>query len=169
MEVRNVEEPSREQIEESIKILKTNSEKVIMNILAALLIWLFGNLVFVPLAASLNLETKLLTSIIFFIAFTIPIIHALPGLKKSIDAFSILPFKKLVRKGFTVEESRDILRNLMYVISGVIFYFLFSSFLVIFHPSVSGIALILLIIWIFVVFLKVGTIVFPKFINWLLR
>jgi len=164
-----VEEPSREQIEESIKILKTNSEKVIMNILAALLIWLFGNLVFVPLAASLNLETKLLTSIIFFIAFTIPIIHALPGLKKSIDAFSILPFKKLVRKGFTVEESRDILRNLMYVISGVIFYFLFSSFLVIFHPSVSGIALILLIIWIFVVFLKVGTIVFPKFINWLLR
>jgi len=164
-----VEEPSREQIEESIKILKTNSEKVIMNILAALLIWLFGNLVFVPLAASLNLETKLLTSIIFFIAFTIPIIHALPGLKKSIDAFSILPFKKLVRKGFTVEESRDILRNLMYVISGVIFYFLFSSFLVIFHPSVSGIALILLIIWIFVVFLKVGTIVFPKFINCLLR
>jgi len=164
-----VEEPSREQIEESIKILKTNSEKVIMNILAALLIWLFGNLVFVPLAASLNLETKLLTSIIFFIAFTIPIIHALPGLKKSIDAFSILPFKKLVRKGFTVEESRDILRNLMYVISGVIFYFLFSSFLVIFHPSVSGIALILLIIWIFVVFLKVGMIVFPKFINWLLR
>ncbi len=164
-----MEEPSREQIEESIKILKTNSEKVIMNILAALLIWLFGNLVFVPLAASLNLETKLLTSIIFFIAFTIPIIHALPGLKKSIDAFSILPFKKLVRKGFTVEESRDILRNLMYVISGVIFYFLFSSFLVIFHPSVSGIALILLIIWIFVVFLKVGTIVFPKFINWLLR
>ena len=164
-----MEEPSREQIEESIKILKTNSEKVIMNILAALLIWLFGNLVFVPLAASLNLETKLLTSIIFFIAFTIPIIHALPGLKKSIDAFSILPFKKLVRKGFTVEESRDILRNLMYVISGVIFYFLFSSFLVIFHPSVSGIALILLIIWIFVVFLKVGTILFPKFINWLLR
>ena len=164
-----MEEPSREQIEESIKILKTNSEKVIMNILAALLIWLFGNLVFVPLAASLNLETKLLTSIIFFIAFTIPIIHALPGLKKSIDAFSILPFKKLVRKGFTVEESRNILRNLMYVISGVIFYFLFSSFLVIFHPSVSGIALILLIIWIFVVFLKVGTILFPKFINWLLR
>ena len=164
-----MEEPSREQIEESIKILKTNSEKVIMNILAALLIWLFGNLVFVPLAASLNLETKLLTSIIFFIAFTIPIIHALPGLKKSIDAFSILPFKKLVRKGFTVEESRNILRNLMYVISGVIFYLLFSSFLVIFHPSVSGIALILLIIWIFVVFLKVGTILFPKFINWLLR
>jgi len=164
-----VEEPSREQIEESIKILKTNSEKVIMNILAALLIWLFGNLVFVPLAASLNLETKLLTSIIFFIAFTIPIIHALPGLKKSIDAFSILPFKKLVRKGFTVEESRNILRNLMYVISGVIFYFLFSSFLVIFHPSVSGITLIFLIIWIFVVFLKVGTILFPKFINWLLR
>ena len=164
-----MEEPSREQIEESIKILKTNSEKVIMNILAALLIWLFGNLVFVPLAASLNLETKLLTSIIFFIAFTIPIIHALPGLKKSIDAFSILPFKKLVRKGFTVKESHDILRNLMYVISGVIFYFLFSSFLVIFHPSVSGITLIFLIIWIFVVFLKVGTIIFPKFINWLLR
>ena len=164
-----MEEPSREQIEESIKILKTNSEKVIMNILAALLIWLFGNLVFVPLAASLNLETKLLTATIFFIAFTIPIIHALPGLKKSIDAFSILPFKKLVRKGFTVEESRNILRNLMYVISGVIFYLLFSSFLVIFHPSVSGIALILLIIWIFVVFLKVGTILFPKFINWLLR
>ncbi len=164
-----MEEPSKEQIEESIKILKTNSEKVLVNILAALLIWLFGNLVFVPLAASLNLETKLLTSTIFFIAFTSLIIHALPRLKKSIDAFSILPFKKLVRKGFTVEESRNILRNLMYIISGVIMYFLFSSFLIIFHPSVSGIALILLILWIFVVFLKVGTILFPKFINWLLR
>jgi len=164
-----VEEPSREQIEESIRILKDNSEKVVVNILAALLIWLFGNLVFVPLAASLNPETKLVTSMIFFAAFTIFIINALPGLKKTIDALSILPFKKLVRKGFTVKESQDILRNLMYVISGVILYLLFSSFLVIFHPSVSGITLILLIIWIFAVFLKLGSILFPKFINWLLR
>ena len=164
-----MEEPTTEQIEKSIHILKTNSGKVVMNILAALLIWLFGNLVFVPLAASLNIETKLFISIIFFLAFTTLIIWTLPGLKSSIDAISFLPFKKLERKGFSVKESQTILQNSMYVISGVILYLLFSPFLVSFHPSINGIALIFLIIWIFAVLLKVGSMAFPKIINWLLK
>ena len=164
-----MEEPTAERIEESIRILKNNSEKVVVNVLAALLIWLFGNLVFVPLAVSLNPETKLVTSMIFFVVFTICVVRVLPGLKKSIDAFSVLPFKKLKRRGFTVEESQSILRNMLYVFSGVILYLLFSSFLASFHAAVNGIALILLIIWIFSVFLRLGIIAFPKFINWLLK
>lgn len=162
MEIKRVQEPSQEKIEEAAKLLRLHGPKVARYLSATFLIWLFGNFVFIPLAASLNIQTKIFVSLIFLIAFAIPVIRVLPVLKKLIDSFSVLPSKKLMRRGFTLEKSQNVLRHLVYVITGVIFYLLFSPFLVIFHPSVSKIALILLLIWVAVLLMRAVSILFPK-------
>ena len=58
----------KEEIENFQKCLKTYGAKTIHNLLAAFLVWLFGNLVFIPLASTLNWQTKAFCSLTFFIA-----------------------------------------------------------------------------------------------------
>lgn len=158
-----------EQIEQAVSLLRLYGKTVSINFIGSLLIWLFGNLVFIPLGESLNVQTKIIVSLIFLIAFTIPIIRTLSPLKKLINAFSVLPSKKLIRRGFTLENSQLILQYSMFIITGVIFYLLFSPFLFIIHPSINGIILILLLIWIFVLLLKMTSILLPKFFKWLIK
>ena len=158
-----------EQIEQAVSLLRLYGKTVSINFIGSLLIWLFGNLVFIPLGESLNVQTKIIVSLIFLIAFTIPIIRTLSSLKKLINAFSVLPSKKLIRRGFTLENSQLILQYSMFIITGVIFYLLFSPFLFIIHPSINGIILILLLIWIFILLLKMTSILLPKFFKWLIK
>jgi len=96
------------------------------------------------------------------------LLRALPGLKKLIEAFSVFPARKYgLKKGLTYEDSLVLFRHISYIISAVIFYLLYFPFLVNFHASVSGIVLILVLIWIFFLSLRIFFILFPRFLEWL--
>jgi len=158
----------KEEIENLNECLRTHGVKSVHDLLAAFLIWLFGNLVFIPLASSLNWQTRAFCSLIFFIAFTILVVKTLPNLKKLIDAFSIFPARKYgVKKGLSYEDSLVLFRYISYIISALILYLLYFPFLTNFHPSISGIVLILLLIWIFFLTLRILTFSFPKILEWL--
>ena len=161
--------PDDEQIAQAVSLLRVHGKNVSSSLIASLLIWLFGILVFIPLGESINVQTKVSVALIFLVAFAIPIIRILSPLKKFINAFSVLPSEKLMRRGFTKENSQQVLQYLLYVIAGVIFYLLFSPFLVIIHPSINGIVLIFLLIWTFVLLLKTTSIMLPKFFKWLIK
>ena len=162
-------ESEEKRIEEAVGLLRLHGKKVSTNLIASLLIWLFGILVFIPLGESINIQTKTLVSLIFLFAFSLPIIWMFSPLRKLINAFSVLPSKKLTRRGFTLENSQLLLQYSMFIITGIIFYLLFSSFLFIIHPSINGITLIILLIWIFFLFLRTTTILLPRFLKWLLN
>jgi len=158
----------KEEIENFQKCLKTYGAKTIHNLLAAFLVWLFGNLVFIPLASTLNRQTKTFCSLTFFIAFTLLVIRALPSLKRLIDTFSIFPARKYgIKKGLSYENSLILFRHVLYIISGVILYLLYFPFLTNFHPSISGIILILMLIWIFFLTLRILNILSQKILEWL--
>jgi hypothetical protein len=158
----------KEEIENFQKCLKTYGAKTIHNLLAAFLVWLFGNLVFIPLASTLNRQTKTFCSLTFFIAFTLLVIRALPSLKRLIDTFSIFPARKYgIKKGLSYENSLILFRHVFYIISGVILYLLYFPFLTNFHPSISGIILILMLIWIFFLTLRILNILSQKILEWL--
>ena len=158
----------KEEIENFQKCLKTYGTKTVHYLLSAFLIWLFGNLVFIPLASSLNWQTRVFCSLVFFVAFTILVIRVLPSLKKLIDAFSIFPARKYgIKKGLSYEDSLVLFRHLLYIIFAVILYLLYFPFLSSFHPSISGIVLILLLIWIFFLTLRIITILSQKILEWL--
>ncbi len=162
---------SKEDLENSKIRLKTHSEKVLTNLFSALLIWLFGVLVFVPLASSLNWQIRVFSSLTFFVAFTFFVIRVLPDSKKLIDTFAILFARKYALKGTTLsyENCSVLFRYLFYVICAVILYSLYFPFLVSFHPSISGLALILLLLLVFFFALRILPILFRKMLEWLLR
>ncbi len=148
--------------------MKAYGAETVQNLLAALLVWLFSNLVFIPLASTLNWQTKVFCSLTFFIAFTLLVVKALPNLKKLIDTFSILPARKYsIKKKLSYENSLILFRHVFYIISIVIVYLLYFPFLKNFHPSISGIVLILMLIWIFFLALRIFTILSQKMIEWL--
>jgi len=168
MESECLENSVKEEVEYLKECLRTHGAKTVHGLLAAFLIWLFGNLVFIPLASSLDWQTKAFCSLIFFIAFTVLVLMALPSMKRLIDAFSIFPARKYgIKKGLSYEGSLVLFRHLLYIFSAVILYLLYFPFLANFHPSISGIVLILLLIWVFFLTLRILSLFSKKMLEWL--
>ena len=165
-----MEPPVEKEIENLVEYLRTYGAKTLQNLLAALLLWLFGNLVFIPLANSLNWQTRVFVSLIFFVAFTILVARTLPSLKKLVDAFSVFPARKYgLRKGLIYADSVVLFRHAFYMIIAVVFYLLYHPFLKSFHPSISGMVLIIVLVWIFFLSLRILSILSPKFLEWLVQ
>jgi len=158
----------REDIEKFQECLKIYGAETVQNLSAAFLVWLFGNLVFIPLASTLNWQTKTFCSLTLFIAFTLLVTRALPSLKRLIDTFSIFPARKYgIKKKLSYENSLILFRHVLYIISIIVIYLLYFPFLTNFHPSISGIVLILMLIWIFFLTLRILTILSQKILEWL--
>ena len=142
--------PVKKEMDSIVEYLRTNGAATTQNLLAAILIWLFGNLVFMPLANSLNWQTRIICTLVFFVAFTIFVMRALPGAKMMIDAFSVFPARKYwARKGLSYQDSLVVSRHALYMIFALVLYLLYLPFLTSFHFSVAGVVLILVLIWMF--------------------
>lgn len=158
----------KREMENFRKSLELYGEKTFYNLSSAFLVWLFGVLVFIPLASSINRETELLCNLIFFIAFSLLIAWSLSGLKKIVDSFSTLMAKKYgPKRGLNSENSIKIFRRSFYIVLIVIFYLLYSPFLIKFHSSINGIALISALILIFLLMINIFPILFAKILRWL--
>ncbi len=161
-------DPSKEEIEKFLENWKTYSAQSIHYLLAAFLIWLFGVLVFIPLASSITWQAEAVCTLIFFVAFSLPVLKSLPTLKRLIDAFSIFPARKYgLRTGLNYEDAVIMFRHLFYIVSSLTFYLLYLPFLGNFHPAISGMVLILVLVWIFFLALRVLSVFSQKIVGWL--
>jgi len=158
----------KREIEDFRKSIELYGEKTLHNLLLALLIWLFGVLVFIPLASSINRETEILCNLIFFAIFTLLIIWSLPGLKKIVDAFSTLVAKKYESKEkLPLGKLTVLFKNISYIVLIIIFYLLYSPFLMKFHSSINGVVLILMLVWIFFLMMSILPTLFTRLLEWL--
>lgn len=157
-----------EETEEALRRLRTHAPTVLHNFLAALMIWLFGILVFIPTASLIDPRASLFCSLIVFIAFTIFVARALSAFKKTVDAFSIFPARKFSsRLGTSQEDSITFFRHILYIIFSLTLYLFYFPILVSLHPAISGIVLILFLVLVFFLSLKIFSILVPKFLEWL--
>jgi len=154
---------TQREINDLAQCLRSHGPATFHNFLAALLIWLFGVLVFIPLANSLDLQTGLLCSLVVFTAFTIFMYRAAPGFKKLIDTFSFLPARKYgLKRGINQKDALTLFRYIFYIIFVLIVYLLYFPFLTSFHFAISGIVLIVILIWTFFLALRILTILSSK-------
>jgi len=145
-----------EEIDEIIKCLRTHGPVTFHSSLAALLVWLFGVLVFIPIASSLNWQTRVLCSLIVFVAFTAFVYRATLGFKRLIDAFSFFPARKYgLKRGINQEDALTLFRYTFYIIFTLIVYALYFPFLTSFHFAMSGIVFIVILILIFFLALRI--------------
>ncbi|MFP3984862.1 MAG: hypothetical protein ACLFU9_02700 [Candidatus Bathyarchaeia archaeon] len=158
------------EFEQASNDLRSYGQNTVHGLIVALLVWLFGVLVFIPLAESLSWQIKTFVSLFFLLAFSFLISRILPGAKKLIDALAYFPARKYgVSKGLSQENASTLFRYLLYTICSLILYGLYSPFLIGIHPAVSGIVLILVLILIFFLLMRIFSIAFPKFFGWLAK
>jgi hypothetical protein len=143
----------KETREKLISVAKDLLPNTLTNIFTALLIWLFGILVFLPAAYSISPQgLPLLCSLIILVGFSLFIFRSFDGLQPLLNSTSdFLAYVYIRRRNakVQVERLKTASRSISYIITALILYLLYSPFLVAIHPAFNGLVLIPIILWIF--------------------
>ena len=146
-------------------IAREQLPNTLTNIFTAVLIWLFGALVFLPAAYMIAPRSlPLACSLILLIGFSIFVFRAFGGLRLLLDATSdVLAYEYIKRKKtkFSIEKLKTAVRRILYVAAALVLYLLYSSFLVAIHPALSGLVLIPVVLWIFWMLFKTVNAILP--------
>ncbi len=160
---KSIEEYGEEVYVDSVTLLKTSGPKIILNICVAVLIWLFGNMIFIPISQGIFVYEYAVTSIISLITLVtlaglmVSIVYELRRIANA--AAGILAYEVGKRGEVSVEEVshyRTALTGLLYVSIISIMFLFFSTNLSLIHPALTGIALIAVVIWAFFTLWRVG-------------
>ncbi len=136
-------------------------------LLSAMIIWLFSVLVFIPIASSIGKNVELVIVLITFTAFTVIVSRSFGGFKSLLDAFAIFPAKKyFIKKGVILESAISVSKLMLYIPSILFFYLLYLPYLALIHPAVNGIVLIFVIMAIFLIALKIVSILNKVIVDW---
>jgi len=151
MEASEDEKRWREYIE---KTLPDN----MVNFSIAALIWLFGVLVFMPMAKRIDPKMHLLCSVIIFSAFTVFLTRGLQGFGKTLNNISELLAREWMRKREGAEEpDGNMIRKCsigLKMATTVMIYLFYYPVLKAIHPSINGIAVILMILTMIFILIK---------------
>lgn len=152
------EVPPREYYE---KVRRESKEAVVgaipsiaLWLTAAVLVWLFGRLVFIPISQGIGWYGYPLPQILNFIilvALVAFVLKMLVDIRRAVDGIAGLaaceigaPYDVTPAE---VEHYRTALRGLFYVIVVSLAFLLFSDYLALIHPGLSGVVLIVIVIW----------------------
>ena len=148
--------------------LRLYGAKTLQLLLSAMLIWLFGVLVFMPMASSIGWNAELICTLIVLVAFTILVSRAIPGFKNLVDAFSVFPARKyLIKRGLAKENAIVVSNHSLYMLSIVVLYLLYFPFFARLHPAFNGIVFILVVLFVFFLALKTLRVSHRAITDWL--
>jgi len=143
----------REARDKLIHVAREHLPNTLINLFTAMLIWLFGALVFLPAAYRIAPGgLPLACGVILLVGFSIFVFKAFTGLRPLLESTSdVLAYEYTQRRKakFPLQRLKTVVECLIYVAAALILYALYSPFLVAIHPSLSGLALIPIILWIF--------------------
>ncbi|RJS84882.1 hypothetical protein CW702_01875 [Candidatus Bathyarchaeota archaeon] len=152
------EEEAREYYEkvrrESRENIAAALPTVVLDISAAILIWLFGKLVFVPIAEGIHFFGYPLPQILNFIiivALAVIVLRIIVDVRRMIDGIAGYaaceigaPYEVSTEE---VEHYRTALRGVFDIIVVSLVYMLFVEFLTRIHPALSGVVLLAIVVW----------------------
>lgn len=152
------EEEVREYYEkvrgESKEIIATSLPAIVLDVSAAILIWLFGRLVFVPIAEGIYFFGYPLPKILNFIiilALAVIVLRIIMDIRRIIDGVAGYAACEIGAPHEVtpeeVEHYKTALRGIFQIIVVSLVYLLFVDFLSAIHPGLSGIVLLAIVIW----------------------
>jgi len=154
---KEVEEFGAEMYLESAKALRQVGARVVLSVGAAVLIWIFGQMIFLPIAKEMTQEfvgypVHSVISLIIIVALAIIIftvfidVRRLTGGAAGVLAYHFGKVSGEVSVD-TYKNYRTALDGILYVIVVSLAYILFASYLAEIHPAIPAIILILIVIW----------------------
>lgn len=149
-------------MEESRRKLSSSVPKLLIHIAVAALIWVFGQFVFVPLAATFVLfgyDLAPIISAIVVVALLIVLLRAAFDIRDTADALAgiaAVSVSKSTTEDVHIQNYQKGFRGILYVVYGVVIFLFFYSFLATIHPVTAGLVLVVLVIWSIIVLFQVG-------------
>ena len=139
---------------ESREAIAATLPKIVLDVSAAILIWLFGRLVFVPIAEGIYFFGYPLPQILDFIiivALAIIVLRIIVDVRRIIDGLAgyaacevSAPYEVSSEE---VKHFKTALRGIVTIITVSLIYLLFVDFLSRIHPGLSGVVLLAIVIW----------------------
>jgi len=125
-----------------------------LGVIAAILLWLFGNLIFIPIAQGIEWFGYPLPQILTFIilvGLAIFLLRILVDVRRAVDALAGLaaceigaPYDVTPAE---IGHYKTALRGVLYVVIVSLAFLLFSDYLALIHPALSGVVLIAIVVW----------------------
>lgn len=139
---------------ESNKAIADALPTIVMDVSAAVLVWLFASLVFIPISEGINFYGYPLTRILNFVvlvALAVILLKILRDVRSMIDGVAGFlaceigaPYDVSQEE---VEHYQTAMRGIFRVIVVSLAYLLFVDFLSGIHPALSGVTLLVVVIW----------------------
>jgi hypothetical protein len=127
---------------------------ITVGVIAAILLWLFGNLIFLPIAEGIEWFGYPLPQILTFvilIALAVFVLKILVDVRKAVDAFAGLVAVEIgaptdVTRA-EVDHYTTAMRGTFYIIIVSLAFLLFAEYLARIHPALSGVVLLAIVVW----------------------
>jgi len=127
---------------------------ITVGVIAAILLWLFGNLVFIPIAQGIEWFGYPLPQILTFvilIALAAFVLKILVDVRKAVDALAGMAAVEIGTptdvSETEVEHYTTAMRGVFYIIIVSLAFLLFSDYLAMIHPALSGVVLLAIVVW----------------------
>lgn len=127
---------------------------ITVGVVAAILLWLFGNLIFLPIAEGIEWFGYPLPQILTFvilIALAVFVLKILVDVRKAVDAFAGLVAVEIGAPTDVtrteVEHYTTAMRGIFYIIVVSLAFLLFADYLAMIHPALSGLVLLAIVVW----------------------
>lgn len=157
-EDKKIEAYGTEAYADSAKAVREVGARVLLSIVAAILIWIFGEMIFIPIAKSmtdtifLGYPVNAIVSFIIVAVLAIIIFSVFIDIRRLTNAMAgVIAYEVGKASGEVNIESlrhyRTALDGIIYVIVVTLAYLLFADYLAQIHPAIPAIVLILIVIW----------------------
>ncbi len=156
-EEKRIEEFGAETYLESAKALRQVGARVFLSIGAAILIWVFGQMLFLPIAKGMAQEflgypVHSIISFIIIVALALIIFTVFVDIRRLTGGMAgVLAYHLGKASGEMSVESyknfRTALDGILYVVVVSLAYLLFASYLAEINPAIPAIVLILIVVW----------------------
>jgi len=127
---------------------------ITVGVIAAILLWLFGNLIFIPIAQGIEWFGYPLPQILTFvilIALAVFVLKILVDVRKAVDAMAGLAAVEIGSPTDVtqteVEHYTTAMRGVFYIVIVSLAFLLFADYLAMIHPALSGVVLLAIVVW----------------------
>ncbi|MBU0624230.1 MAG: hypothetical protein KJ672_05235 [Candidatus Thermoplasmatota archaeon] len=156
-EVKEVDKFGSEMYAESAVALREVGAKVLLAVVTAIVVWLFGQLVFVPIAESMTEEfagypVHKIVSFIIVVALALIVFTVFVYIRRLSTAVAGIVVYHFGKAGGetrvqSYKNYAKVFDGLLYVVVVSLAYLLFAAFLADIHPAIPAVLLILIVLW----------------------
>ena len=144
--------------------IRNSAPKVAINVVIAILVWVVGNYVFIPISQGYFVQTwavSWLINLIVLVALAVILVLILKELRDLSDAAAGLAAYELgSRKGDVTKEElhnyKIAFHGLLYVFVAAAAFLLLGNQLSLLSPAIAAIVLVLVVIWAIVTLFRIG-------------